>query len=87
MMQDRLARGVRRYCCQLVFFMRHHLRFEIRVVLLLDHKHVSPGAARCPVSDLYHEEVMIGSCLLRGYVPAVTLLHFVPVRELSGGCS
>ena len=46
-----LARGVRRYCCRLVFFMRHHLRFEIRVVLLLDPQHVSPGAARCSVSD------------------------------------
>ena len=31
-----LARGVRRYCCRLVFFMRHHLRFGIRVVLLFD---------------------------------------------------
>ena len=28
------ARGVRCYCCRLAFFMRHHLRFEIRVVLL-----------------------------------------------------
>ena len=31
-----LARGVRRYRCGLVFFMIHHLRFEIRIILLLD---------------------------------------------------
>ena len=67
--------------------------FDIGVVLLLDSLHVSPGAARCPVSYLYHEKVMLGSCLWRGYVPAgetylgLRCSLFAPVRELAGGCS
>ena len=45
----------------------------------------------CQVSDLYHEEVMLGYCLWRGYAPAGETYWlcslFAPVRELAGGCS
>ena len=69
-MQDRWHVGFVAILLPNSVFMRHHLRFEIRVVLLLDPLPVSTGAARCPVSDLCHEEVMLASCLWRGYIPA-----------------
>ena len=42
-------------------------------------------------ADLYHDEVMLGSCLWRGYVPAGETYWlrslFAPLWELAGGCS
>ena len=40
-----------------VFFMSHHLRYEIKVVLLLDQYHVWYGASRGTVSDVCHVDV------------------------------
>ena len=42
--------------------------FGIKVFLLLDPYIISPSAARSPITVMYHEEVLLESCLTRGCV-------------------